>query len=154
MGANALEVYVNGIYQSLYRDYNEVDNRTIQFTEPLIGADPTGQGADIVTFRVATGAYDQHDLTIVKRIDDLDNFHKPYMRSHEVEYVYDDVTGLLKQEIYSGIDYYVIEYTYYWDGKQKTITTTTDKTITVESFEYNADGKISKKTQTVSEVAP
>lgn len=152
MGQNALEVYVNGIYQSLYRDYLEIDNKTIEFIEPLIGQDATGQGADIVTFRVATGAYDVHDLTVVKRLDNLDNFHKPYMRSHEVEYVYEN--GKLKQEIFSGIDYYVVEYTYYADGKQKTITTTTDKTITVESFEYNADGTIKKKTQTVSEVAP
>jgi len=153
MGEKALEVYVNGIYQSSGRDYNEIDEYTIEFIEPLIGEDVTGMGADVVTFRVSVGAYDIHDQSLVQRIDKIDDFHKQYMKPNTVEYVY-DTNGRLEQEVFSGIGYHVVDYTYTPEGKQRTITTTTDKTITVEEFEYNADGTVKKKTQTVSEVSP
>jgi hypothetical protein len=153
MGNNALEVYVNGILQSVGRDYLEIDNYTVQFTEPLIGNDPTGEGADIVTFRVAVGAYDNHDMKLVRRIDVLEKVNNPKVKSHEVEYVYDE-NGRLVEEIYTGFGYHTVEYSYYPDGKKQMVITTTDTTITTEEFWYNDDGTIARRKVTVSEVAP
>jgi hypothetical protein len=149
MGKNVLQVYVNGILQVSGRHYNEIDERTIEFVEPLIGPYSDGLGADFVVIRIATGVYDTHDLTLLKRIEDIEELYEPLLKSNSVDYVYED--DRIVQEVYTGLDYYVVDYVYDDDGNKTKITTTTGTQIIEENFIYS-DGRLIHKDTTVTKV--
>lgn len=168
MGNNAIQVYVNGIYQSIFKDYNEIDNRTIQFLEGL-------EAGDTVTFRVAAGAWDEHDRTLVSRMDLMEDVVYSdewgsipelaqrvdtletvagVQANYTIEYVYDN--GKLEQEVYKDLQTDVIlrtvDYTYDDAGRKLTETTARDGSVTTEEFTYNVDGTLKSKKITTSEV--
>ncbi|WP_422661734.1 PA14 domain-containing protein (plasmid) [Paenibacillus sp. EC2-1] len=144
VGKNALEVYVNGIYQSMDRDYIELDDGTVQFVDGLYGPDAVGRNADLVTFRVAAGAYDIHDVTQMSRIADLERHHEIDTTTHEVAYEYNGDKVI--KETYAGMKHsLIVEYQYDDRGRKELVTKTSADKITTERYLYNAEGLIEKK---------
>jgi hypothetical protein len=146
MGNHALEVYLNGIYQSVGIDYMERDNTTIIFTEPLRG----GMDADRVIFRVATGAYDEHDMVLVNRVEDVE-FFTVDMRDHDIEYIYDENDRIIS-EIYNDLYYHRTDNQYDAQGRKELVTEIIDTKVIETHFEFDEKNRIKKKSVTHSEV--
>ena len=148
MGNNSLQVYLNGIRQSVLKDYTEVDNRTVMFNEPLLG----GIDADRVTFVVAAGAYDQHDAHMKAEIDYVKERVDHMNESHSKTHTYSD-TGLLMKTTFSH-GYYILRIDYEYDSNKRKIKETKVTKTYTEIIEYNYDvqGNLVNEIITVNEV--
>jgi hypothetical protein len=148
MGNHALQVYVNGIRQSIFKDYLEIDQHTIQFTEPLIG----GVDGDRVTFAVATGAYDVHDASITDRIDSIERLFEEELYSQRKVHEYDENGRLSKTTFIGAPKFYEISYTYLPDGKRETETVIRGEHKKHVEYKYDDQNRISEEIITISEV--
>lgn len=147
-GNHALQVYLNGIRQSILEDYNEVDNYTIEFTEPLIG----GLDADRITLIVATGAYDVHDSSITARVEDLETIISEEVQSQRKKYTYNELNQLVMTEYLESPVYHTIKYTYREDGRKETEVVTRGSHQKHIEYVYDDEGRISEEVITISEV--
>lgn len=147
-GNHALQVYLNGIRQSIFKDYLEIDQHTIEFTEPLIG----GIDADRVTFVVATGAYDVHDASITARIEELERVVEQDLYSQRKKHTYNDLNQLVKTEFLELPYYYAFEFTYRPDGKRETETMIKGEVKRHTEYIYDGMNRISEEIITYSEV--
>lgn len=147
MGNHALQVYLNGVYQSIEKDYVEVDSSTVRFTESLEG----GLDADRVTFRVAAGAYDEHDLDLVQRIEDLELLHTDERMDYDIIYAYDDQNRVIS-ETYDGLYYHTVAYQYDAQNRKEFIIEVRDTKMTTTQYIYDDQNRIQKKIVTHSEV--
>ena len=149
MGNHALQVFVNGIRQSLGRDYKEVDNHTIEFNEGLFN---NPAGVDVVTFVVATGVYDVHDSTLVARIEDMERLHQEELVDYEKIHTYNDKDQLVQTKYEGTLEYYAIDYSYYEDGRKYLETTTKGSKIKIKEYLYDDKNRLVKEKVTISEV--
>lgn len=149
MGNHALQVYVNGIRQSIERDYKEVDNHTIEFNEGLFN---TPAGVDVVTFVVATGAYDVHDSTLVARVEDIERLHQEELVDYEKTHTYNEKDQLVMTKYEGTLEYYTIEYSYYDDGRKHLEVTTKGSKIKTKEYIYDDKNRLEREKVTMSEV--
>lgn len=149
MGNHSLQVYVNGIRQSLGRDYKEINNHIVEFNEGLYN---NPAGVDVVTFVVATGAYDVHDMTLVTRVDDIERMHQEELVDYEKIHTYNEKDQLIKTKYEGTLDYYTIEYSYYDDGRKHLEVTTKGSKIKTKEYIYDDKNRLEKERVTMSEV--
>lgn len=148
MGNYSLQVYLNGIRQSLNKDYIEVDNQTVMFNEQLLG----GLDADRVTFVVAAGAYDQHDAFLKSEIDfvkeRVDHLNVSHSKTHEYNEKDQLVSTVFNHESYIQR----IDYEYDDKGRKSKETKTTKTYVEVIVYTYNDRGFLLGEAITVNEV--
>lgn len=149
MGNHALQVFVNGIRQSIWKDYKEIDQHTIEFTEGLYN---NPAGVDRVTFVVATGAYDIHDSTLVSRIENMERLHQEELVDYEKIHEYNEAGQLIKTKYEGTLEYYTIEYTYYDNGKEHFRIVTKGNTIKTTEYIYDKFNNIVMERVKISEV--
>lgn len=149
MGNHALQVYVNGIRQSLGRDYKEINNHIVEFNEGLFN---NPAGVDVVTFVVATGAYDVHDMTLVTRVDDIERMHQEELVDYEKVHTYNDKDQVIKTKYEGTLEYYTIEYSYYDDGRKHLEVTTKGSKIKTKEYIYDDKKRLEREKVTMSEV--
>lgn len=147
-GNHSLQVYLNGIRQSVLKDYIEVDNFTVMFNEQLLG----GIDADRVTFVVAAGAYDMHDAHIKSEIDFVKERVDHLNVSHSKSHVYND-KDQLASTVFNHESYIQrIDYEYDADGRKSKETKTTKTYEEVIEYTYNERGFLIGEVITVNEV--
>lgn len=147
-GNHALQVYLNGIRQSIHKDYVEIDQHTIEFTEPLIG----GIDADRITFVVATGAYDVHDSSIVSRVEDLELMIQGDLFSQRKKHTYNDLNQLVQTEFLDLPYYHTVSYTYLPNGRRATETMIKGEHQRHTEYVYDDQNRISEEIITISGV--
>lgn len=150
LGNHSLQVYLNGIRQSVIKDYMEIDRFTILFNEPLIG----GLDADRITFIVAAGAYDQHDAHMKAEIDYVKERVNHLNVSHTKEHTY-SLDGKLMETRFNP-EYYIQKLSYEYDanGRKVKATKVTKTYVEVIEYNYNEHGFLTGETTTVKEVTP
>lgn len=148
MGNHSLQVFLNGIRQSIEKDYIEVSNRMIRFNEPLVG----GLDPDRVTFVVASGAYDMHDASLLGRIGELESMIQEERIDHRKRHTYNLEGQLIKTEFLDTPEYYAIEYEYLPDGAKQYETVTKGTKTKRTTYIYDEQGRISDEIVTFSEV--
>lgn len=149
MGNYSLQVYLNGVRQSIFKDYHEVDQYHIEFIEPLMG----GQDGDRITFVVQSGAYNEHDMVLVDRIKTIENIHQDEFIDHDVTYEYNENNKVIK-ETYTGTpySYHIVEYEYDINGRKSVKRETKDNKVCDTSYVYDEWNRITKKYVRFSEV--
>ena len=148
LGNHSLQVYLNGVRQSVLKDYMEVDRYTVQFNEPLIG----GLDADRVTFVVSTGAYDLHDAQMHHKIEEAQEQARALNQTHSKTHQY-NVDGQLISTTYNP-EYFVqsLEYEYDANGRKLKETKTTKTYVEVIEYNYNEQGYLIGESVKISEV--
>lgn len=147
-GNHSLQVYLNGIRQSISKDYIEVDNYTVMFHEQLLG----GIDADRVTFVVAAGVYDMHDAFIKSEIDFVKERVDHLNVSHSKTHVYNDKDELIATVFNHESYIQRIDYEYDSNGRKSKETKTTKNYVEVIEYTYNERGFLVEETITINEV--
>lgn len=135
-GNHSLQVFVNGIRQSVIKDYIEIDEQTVMFTEPLVG----GIDADVVTFIVAAGVYNEHDAISHAKIDEVRELVNQINVPHEIEHIYDEQNRLIETKYNIGYFIKRISYEYDEHNRKKKETIETKTYIKETEYTYNEHG--------------